>query len=511
MEGPAKGHFLPELSPGTPHPPDAEGQLPPPSFRCKVPWGTVRPVEDVEGFAVRASRGLKHVGLTLAGLALLSAVSAPAALSFEVRGGDLVTISGFVDDDVYAAGDAVVVEGTIRGDAFLAGRSVTVNGTVEGSLFAGAQTLVVNGTVGQGLFGAAQAIVINGAVRQTARVAGQVVLIDGEGRIGRDLLAAGQSVAASEGSRIARDAGVGASQVLLAGSIGRNLKAGSGAIGIEGSVGGDAELDLGEGDRGSEFIPMVPPVVGAPSVPPGLTMGRNARIGGSLTYTASEPYALQGQVAGPVLYVERAAIEEAQPAHARSSLGDYLRLVAALLLSGVLLLSLAPNWTDDLARRIEIRPGRSLAVGGLTGLAVLGLGLGIALAAVLIALILGVTTLGGLAALVALVGITAEAVLTIGTIAFCSLIAQALAAYVLGRWILDRIGPTWRESPYRPMILGVLVFAAFRFIPVVGWLLEIGAAVVGLGALYAWGRNVLGPRTDVPAPARSSVGEASGA
>src|SRR5262249_20700299 len=133
-----------------------------------------------------------------------------------------------IDDDLYVAGSTVTVDGTIRGDLFAAGMIVTVNGTVEGSLFAAAQTVIVNGTV-----------------RDGARVAGQAVLVDSKAKIGRDLLFAGYSLESRPGSAVGRDLLGAGYQALLAGDLARNLRGAFQGLELRGTVGGDAEVEVG--------------------------------------------------------------------------------------------------------------------------------------------------------------------------------------------------------------------------------------------------------------------------
>lgn len=76
-------------------------------------------------------------------------------------------------------------------------------------------------------------------------------------------------------------------RALLSGKVGRDLRTVVGALEINGSIGGDVIIDIGEQGTGFTGLPgfFAPPGVGEVAQP-GLRISDEAEIGGVLTYTS---------------------------------------------------------------------------------------------------------------------------------------------------------------------------------------------------------------------------------
>jgi cytoskeletal protein CcmA (bactofilin family) len=428
------------------------------------------------------SHPLLILGLLAGLLALFAAAPARAA---EIRSGNDVVIGRgeVIAGDLYVAANSVTVDGTIKGDLVAVGSQVTVNGVIEGDLLA-----------------AAQAIAINGTVRDDARAAGQAILLGPSGRVDGDLAVGGLSLENQPGSVVQGDVLVGAYQALLAGSIGRNITGGLDRLELRGSVGGDVDISVGGDSDPSavQFSPAGP--LPLPRVQPNLTLADSARIGGKLSYRSSTTAAINpsAQVAGAVTFESVPA--QAAPAQPILPGLTYLQRFTGLLLVGLLLLWLAPAWTKRLADTVEARPLPSLGWGLVAFFAFIGAVLAALVLTIALAIVLGWLTLGGLVGMTLVLGLLLNAMLVTSYIAFVAYVAQIVVGYVAARWLLRRAQPAWAERQVVPLALGVLLYVVLRAIPWLGPLVGIVVVLVGLGALWQWGRATLHRPRATPAP-----------
>lgn len=406
-------------------------------------------------------------------LTLLAAlVMAAPALAVEVRTEDRIVVGEdqVVGDDLYAFGNTVTVDGTVEGDLIAAGSTVTVNGTVEGDVIA-----------------AAQVVTINGAVEDDARVAGQALALGGDARVEDDLLSAGASLQTEPGATVGGDLFYGGQQALLAGDVDGNVRAGANALELAGRVGGDVNASLG--GAGDNIV--APPVVtgspvSIPDVEPGLTLTDDARIGGDLAYEAPRraDIASGATVAGSVGY-ERLTTGEtvATTPPALAALYDGLRRLVALLLVGLLLVWAAPGLIRGLADTVRERPLPSLGFGLV---AVAGFGVAVfvvLLATVLLAVVFGLLTLGGLAAVIASAGVLAVAALALAFAVSAGYLAQVVVSYAGGRLLLGFARPERTAGRVLPLALGLVLYLALTAIPIAGTIVALVVVLLGLGAI----------------------------
>jgi hypothetical protein len=222
-------------------------------------------------------------------------------------------------------------------------------------------------------------------------------------------------------------------------------------------------------------------------VQPNLTVANSARIGGKLTYTSTSQGTISSQAVPNGVAFDRAQPQAAQPESRLPGLA-YLQRLAALLLVGVLLLWLLPSWTTRMSETVSQQPLPSLGWGVVAFGAVFVAVVGILFVSIVLAIIFGYLTLGGLAALFVFVGLVLNGALILSLIAFCAYIAEVVVGFVAGRWLLQRVQPAWAEQPLAPLALGIVLYVALRAIPVVGGLVALVVALLGLGALWTWTR-----------------------
>lgn len=409
-----------------------------------------------------------------------------AATAADVRNDETVIIGAdeVVNDDLYAFGSTVMIDGTIKGDLITGASQVTVNGIVEGDIMAAAQTVVINGTVGESI-----------------RTAGAVIRIGPQAHIGKDLVAAGSSIETQTGSSVAGDAMLGAVQALLAGQIGKDVKGGFERLELRGSVAGDVNVTVGRAD--STTLPRQffdNGTVATPSVPPGLTVDNTAHIGGKLLYQAPQEATIDhaAQVGGVAPTIQPVA----QPTPVNPFVA-MMRHLGALLLIGLLLMWVIPRAIERLASRVEARPLPILGWGALSGIALaIVILIVVPAAATMLAVLFGMLTLGRLVLLVIGVGVLIDALLATGFMVAASYLAQTVVGYEAGRWLLQRFQPAWNENIFAPLVLGIVLYVLLAAIPVLGSLVALLVALLGLGAAFTWLIERFGRAPAASAPMR---------
>lgn len=415
--------------------------------------------------------------------AMLSLTIVTPALAFDGRAGDKIVIEAneVVNDDLYVTADEFTLDGTVKGDLVVFGSFITINGTVEGDLIAAGNTIVVNGTV-----------------KDDARIAGAALQLGEKSVVGGDLISAGASLEAKEGSLVDNDVVFAGAQGLLAGTIGRNLMAGAGALELRGEIGGNVQAEVGDAQEGgpspSMYINDVK--VSIPSVSPGLTVADGATIKGNFIYTQSADINIpDGAVAGKVTRNEPVVDETNIPAAptagelAATWTFDLLRNIATLVIFGLLLVWLAPAFLKGMSEKLQSQPIPSFGWGLVAYAAFFFALLLIVIVMIVGGILFGVISLGGVTATIIWVGILAIFALTVGFVLFTAFFAKILVAWMGGKWILGRFNPALAEHKVWPLLLGVVIVGILVKIPVAGLLISFLIMFFGLGALWMWGRE----------------------
>ena len=417
-------------------------------------------------------------------IALLTLTFTTPARAFDGRSGENIEIKAgeVIEDDLYVTANEFVLEGTVKGDLIVFGTTITINGTVEGDLIAAGQSIVINGTV-----------------TDDARIAGAELQIGKTALIGGDVIAAGASLEAQDGSAIAGELVVGAGQALLEGSIIGDVLAGTGSLELNGEFGGDISVQVGEpGESGpapSMYMPQSD--INFPKVKPGLNIAEDAKIKGNLEYTQSRDIKIPANtVAGKITrtepVVDSAAVEH-KPTPIQTATSwtfDLLRTIATLIVFGLLLGWLAPAFMKSLMEKMQSQPVASLGWGLVAYAAFFFAILVIIVAMVAGAILFGVLTLGGVSGTIIWVGILAIFTMIIGFI-LTVFLTKIIVAWLGGKLILSRFNPALAEHKVWPLVIGVVLIALLLALPYVGWLFGIIAMFIGLGALWIWGRELM--------------------
>jgi len=416
------------------------------------------------------------LGLALAGLLAFGLASSSQAADF--RGGDNVVIGAdeVIDDDLFFSGNRLEMNGTVKGDLFASGAEIIINGQVEGSLAIAGRTLQVGGQVDGSVYGG-----------------GYSLTIEPEARVGRNLYFGGFSLEVGNGSTIGRSLYAGNYQTILNGNVARDVSVGSGALEINGTVGGDVqgEVSREEGGAPPPFMPTFPGQVEA--IPPGLRINESAQIGGEVG--VREIRADGGQpdnvLQGFLWAVARTITQR---------VGEFI----ALLIVGGLLLYFWPKMVQRGATQAQENPLPSAGWGCLVSL-VFFIGVPVVAAIIFVlALLGGVITFGQLFNDILSLG-GAMLGMVVATFVFVlSLVTKAVVVFLGGRLILTRLAsqmqPGWMTD-FWALALGAFLYEILRAIPLgLGWVIGVIVTLVGLGAIYFVVRETIQPSLSRPAP-----------
>jgi hypothetical protein len=392
--------------------------------------------------------------LVLLFLGLLLALSAQSVRAQGIVFGEQIPAGNEIVSDVVLNGNDVRLMGVVDGDVFIVGRSVIVDGDVSGSLFVIADRVLLNGTVE----GSAYVTAASSQVGETAVV-------------GRSLYFLGLNLLTEQGSIIQRDLYVLTLGARLRGSVERDTQAIIGLVEVVRFIlSGVNQVTTGQSVSFLE---------------PGLTVDTRPRGTTYRLQTQTEP-------------------EAATPNPQAAAIGEWameqVRFLLNILIVGLLLLWLRPNWFVGWSERVKERPLTTFGAG--LSIYFIGFAGTVALTLIFIALgaTLGLLSFWGLAFTwwgITLSGLSLAFWLFI---LFVSYISKAVVAYWFGAWLLRRFLPDVQRRIW-PLLLGTLLFALLAAIPYAGWALSLIVTYFGLGAVvmtyvvigFKWGKRPLSP------------------
>lgn len=422
-------------------------------------------------------------------IAILALAFATPAQAFDGRTGNKVVIEKdeVIEDDVYVNAETFILEGTVKGDLVVFGTNITINGVVEGDLIA-----------------AGQSVAINGSVSDDARIAGAALLISDSAVIGGDVVGGSASFETKEGSSIEGELVIGAAQALLAGNVTGDALLGLGALDLRGEFGGNVLANVGEpteeaGPPFSMFMPQVP--FSMPTVNPGITIAEGAKINGNFDYTQFADIDIPTDVVGgkvtrtePVIDPEDTITPPTQSELIVDWSLNLLRTIVTLLILGLLLGWLAPTFIKTLVEKVQTQAAISLGW-GVVAYAVFFFAIFIVVVAMVIGGILfGALQLGSLSGTIIVVGLLIIFALIVGFVLATAFLTKIVISWLGGKLILARINPALAESKVWPLALGVIIVALLTTLPGIGWLANLLVVLLGLGALWLWGRETMQAR-----------------
>lgn len=432
---------------------------------------------------------IRLLGIVLL-LGLLSLPLASRASAAEIVTGDPNVVIGedeVIEDDMMISGALVEMNGTVLGDLFMSGQEVILNGTVEGTVFIGAQVIRVNGEVDGSLF-----------------AGGYSLTLGPEASVDRSLYFGGFSFKAEEGSYVGRSLYPANYQTVLEGEVERDVVAGAAAFELNGTVGGDVYVDLGEveGDTDPSFSTWTAFVPGGVRmIEPGFRQGENAQVGGEVSYTVTQVKVEGLEVTPPE---PKRIVGFIVAGWLRQRIGEFL----ALLIIGALLLRFFPAVLLRAGEYVQDRPLPSAGYGCLSMLAFL-IGVPLAIGLVILAAILGgVVTLGSLVNDILGLGSASIGLIIAAFLITVSLLTKAVVSFLVGKKVLDQVAKGAKEGYWYEvgaLAVGLLIYEILRAIPLgFGWLVGFIVTLVGLGALYFAMRRWLAPDS-ITSPAETGA------
>jgi cytoskeletal protein CcmA (bactofilin family) len=392
-----------------------------------------------------------------------------------------------IDDDTFISGQNVVVDGTVNGILLATGNTVTINGTVNGDAFLAGETIVVSkGAVINGnLFVGSAEITVDGTV--TGSMFGGSAALKTNGNIGRNLFYGGFSLTAGENSSIARDLYVGSYQSLLYGTVGRNLKADSAAFVLNGSIAGDATINVGDVDQSTNttqtmsYNPWISRYVEEVHEP-GISISDKASIGGKVTYTSSidDSNELEEIAGGTVIYQTPVPptegetpqrIEQVKPFHRGTPMSfgwntglNVVRSFIRLFVLGALALWLLQKPFKKIVNAAYEQPFKAMGWGFVIVAVGILAAIIVPLVFIMIGVLIGLVSLGSLLFFwFGLIGITLLLAITVFFFAAFTL-SKLIAAYMLGKWLMVALFRQSEEKVWLNLLVGVFLFVLIQAI-----------------------------------------------
>lgn len=403
-----------------------------------------------------------------------------------------------VDDDLIIGAQTVQIDGTVNGNAIAMGSSVTVNGTINGDLITCAQTVTLgpDAVVTGNIYTGGQDLTIQGSVNGSLFAGGSTLTLGNKANVGSNVYFGGYSLTSQSGSVIGKDLRAGLYQAVLGGEVKQDAVLSAGAVELKGKF--DHNVELWLSDSGKNHSAPYMPNSTTPAIQPGLRADTEAQIAGKLIYTSPQKYDLQILPGNGITYNLPTVKETPKPSfgpglvshetgnifktwHALSSL-------ITLLLAGALLVGL---FYSPFAKTVAVAQKRTLASAGV-GLLVLALAIPAFLFAGLLIVAMGIllsfVSLGGLTFAVFGLGLGTLGLAATALIVLAAIVSKVIFAFLVGQLLLNafhaNLSVGWQKA--LPLLLGVVIYAVLSAVPFVGWLIDLAATIIGLGAIWFW-------------------------
>jgi hypothetical protein len=454
------------------------------------------------------SKGKWVISISLVVLMVMGIVGSVSAAEFPK--GETIPATETIDDDVFISGTNVVVDGTINGILFAIGQTVTVNGSVNGDAILMGETIVVSDSavIDGNLFVGSAQITVNGTVTGSVFGGSSAMEFGSSANVARNLFYGGFSLTTDKNSQVGKDLYAGAYQSLLSGSIARDLSISSAAVELNGSVGRNATIDVGDvkqAEGSVEFMSFNPGISKYVKtvVEPGIRVSDSASIAGKLTYTSSveETQQLQGITSGAVIYQTPVPYEDQTKTQPQGQFKNFKRGYPAGYAWGTAALSVLSNFIKlmalgALALWLLAKPFKQLVNAAYEhpwksmgwGFVVIAVGflavIIVPLVFIMVGVILGFLSLGGLLGVwFGLIGTTLMLAFMLFFFAAFTF-SNVLAAFMFGKWLMKALFKQTEEKVWLNLLVGVFLYVLIRSIPMIGWLAALAATLIGTGAFW---------------------------
>ena len=401
-----------------------------------------------------------------------------------------------IDDDLLLGANTVQMDGTVNGIVIAGGTTITITGTVNGDVIACGKTIILSDTavVTGNVFAGAQSITINGTIGGSLFAGSTEVTLGATSSVGRNTYYGGYSLTSQSGSVIGKDLRAGAYQAILHGEIKQDAAISAGAVELYGKIGHNAEFWLGDSKQTNTnaYMPGNFPV----AIKPGLRVDPSAQIAGKLIYTSSQKYDISAVPAGGIVYNTPSPVEKPKatfgPGLVAQETGNGFKVwhalssLITLLLAGALAVGL---FGKCFGKTVDVAQKRTLASAGVGLLVIVAAIPAFMLAAgviVLVGIILSFISLGGLTYPIIGLGLSALGLAGAVLIVLISVVSKLIVAYLVGELIFKsfKVNLTGGWQKALPLIVGVLIYVILSSLPFFGWLFNLIATIIGLGAIW---------------------------
>jgi cytoskeletal protein CcmA (bactofilin family) len=339
----------------------------------------------------------------------------------------------------YLAGNIVKVQSgdTVYSDIFAGSRYVDVHGVVKGDIYAGCEVLTVEGRIDEDLLVGCRNLEIRGSVKDGVVAFAQTIVIDGV--IGGDVLAFGGSVRLTERAILKGNLFVGTGELWLDGArIAGDINGGAGKIYLNGQISGQVNLEAEHVNFGTNY---------------------QANKGTKLTLKSELNQKNLDYVPANLEVIVK------KPRRFYQSIFFYWKFLALLVL-GIIIISLFKNVSRDLLAHGSEKPLRDLGVGFL---------IVVVTPIILVILMLFILTIP-----LGLILLAAYLVL------LC--LAIIYTAIFSGDYILKLLKSDGKKSLFWPLLLGLLILIFIVQLPLLGFFFNLAIFSFGSGGLivYIW-------------------------
>lgn len=397
-----------------------------------------------------------------------------------------VTPTAHAGEFIEGKPDAVLEEGeTVEDDLFIGGDSVLVAGTVEGDLFAAGNDVVISGEVYGNVFTAGQNITISGTIDGALMIAGYDLTLTENAVITHNVYFGGFSLEAMTDSLVQRSIYGGGYQLILDGTVARDVTAGLGALKVNGPVGGDLNVEIGEPSSDSEWLVdnwmKDMPVIKV--LDPGYVV-EESLVEGDLNIKVTP---VETNVNVPEIKIDPAQLILG---YLRRRAGEFI----ALMLVGMIVLWLMKDTLLKAVDEVKSNAGKDSLWGLLVYFLYVPVVFTLFVVLTLLIIMVSLLTLGSLTGeVIAISSFSFFGLLTLfGMLA--SLGTKIVVGYLVGRWLLSKISNLSYENYWHhvgALALGVFLYEVLRAIPLAGFVIMLVVVVIGTGAFFVLLKNAL--------------------
>ncbi|MCK5018643.1 MAG: hypothetical protein KAS32_16400 [Candidatus Peribacteraceae bacterium] len=358
-----------------------------------------------------------------------------------IRAGDELLVTMPIQDDLYVAGGTVGVEKNISGDLHVAGGDIFISGDVSEDV------IIVGGDVG-----------LQGNIGDDLRIAGGNISLSGS--VDEDAILAGRKIIIFNSAVIMGDARIFGGDIMIDGTIGKDLYIRGGNIRINGVIEGNVDIQ-------SESLVLNATIGGDAKVSAkNLSIVDTTQIVGNLNYwNPNGELVHEAQVGGKTVFDLSLAIKQ-MPKFKNAIPAFFIGVFSYSLLASAFIILLAILFTKtyflDSAKRLNKATGMSIWYGFLYVV---------------------VTPVLAFVFFMTLIGIPIGLLLIIAYLISFFLV-KAMTSIVFARLIEIKLKKKWGNAKLFFVSFAILfVWKIIVFIPIAGTIVSAIALLAGFGAL----------------------------